>query len=113
MGKLPELFTMWPGNFLKRLKISIDNFPDCLIFIIIQYQNIRSMKNQKTVHLLMAILAICSISAPAQDEAPFEVVAVPELPPGGRYGGGVEGGQAPLGYVEIQGLSAGPFNPEY
>jgi hypothetical protein len=32
--------------------------------------------------------------------------------PGVKDVGGVEGGQAPIGYVEIQGLSAGAFNPK-
>ncbi len=40
-------------------------------------------------------------------------MAVPEPPPGGNYSGGLEGGMAPLGYVEIQGVSASIFNPEY
>jgi hypothetical protein len=64
--------------------------------------------------LVVACLFVLTEGLIAQDaDAPFEVVAVPELPPGEKYGGGVEGGQAPLGYVEIQGLSAGAFNPSY
>lgn len=47
----------------------------------------------------------------AQNNAPFVVTQVPPPNPKGEYGG-VEGGQAPLGFVEIHGLSAGPFNPE-
>jgi hypothetical protein len=69
------------------------------------------MKHLKLTTLLIAILGVHPMAVPAQEEAPFEVIAVPELPPGGKYGGGVEGGQAPLGYVELQGVSAGPFNP--
>jgi len=68
------------------------------------------------IRILFCILSVivwtCSITLRAQtEEAPFDVVAVPELPSDGTYGFGVEGGQAPLGYVEIQGLSAGPLNP--
>ncbi|RPI42819.1 MAG: hypothetical protein EHM46_04750, partial [Bacteroidetes bacterium] len=59
-------------------------------------------------------LWVFSVALLAQEEeAPFDVIAVPELPPDGIYGFGVEGGQAPLGFVEIQGLSAGPLDPGY
>ena len=56
------------------------------------------------------MLGIMSVSALAQDNAPFVVNQVP-LPKAKEYGG-VEGGQAPIGYVEIQGVSAGQFNPK-
>lgn len=43
----------------------------------------------------------------------FNVTPVPAPVPGVKDVGGVEGGQAPLGYVEIQGVGAGPFNPAF
>ena len=60
-----------------------------------------------------AVPAVPATVQPAQnDNAPFVVTAVPPPPTSGRWVGGVEGGQAPLGFVEVHGLSAGPFQPE-
>jgi hypothetical protein len=73
----------------------------------------RKMKILKLAALLITIAVLPYINITAQEEPPFEIVAVPELPPDGKFGGGVEGGQAPLGYVELQGVCAGPFNPVY
>ena len=61
--------------------------------------------------LLCIIACALTGSALAQINVPFVVTQVPPPKPEGEYGG-VEGGQAPLGFVEIHGLSAGPFNPE-
>jgi len=66
----------------------------------------------KKILFLIGILGILAANVSAQEDAPFTVVPVPAPIPGVKDVGGVEGGQAPLGYVEIQGLSAGPFNPK-
>jgi hypothetical protein len=58
------------------------------------------------------IIGALAVTALAQGTAPFVVTPVPAPKPGVRDVGGVEGGQAPLGCVEIQGVSAGPFNPK-
>ncbi len=63
--------------------------------------------------LLLCLMMFYTVVSKCQDEAPFVVVGVPEMPPSGRFGGGLEGGQAPLGYVEIQGVTAGEFNPSF
>ena len=52
-----------------------------------------------------------ALSALAQTNAPFVITEVPAPQPGAPIIEGTEGGQAPLGFVEVQGLSAGPFNP--
>lgn len=61
---------------------------------------------------LIGLMGLIAVKAPAQDNASFTVVSVPAPILGVKDVGGVEGGQAPIGYVEIQGLSAGPFNPK-
>jgi hypothetical protein len=66
----------------------------------------------KPMMFLAGLMGMMAFTATAQDSAHFTVVPVPAPIPGVKDVGGVEGGQAPIGYVEIQGLSAGPFNPE-
>lgn len=70
----------------------------------------------KSLHLLTLVIAYILIfpaASNSQESAPFDVISVPEMPPSGKFGGGLEGGMAPFGYVEIQGVSAGKFNPSY
>jgi hypothetical protein len=67
------------------------------------------IKNWALPLLLAAALPVAVL---AQSNAPFTVTGVPPEPASGHWSGGVEGGQAPLGFVEIHGVSAGPFNPE-
>jgi len=62
---------------------------------------------------LVWLMAVPPLLVARDRETPFAVVSVPEMPPNGKFGGGLEGGQTPLGYVEIQGVSAGAFNPSY
>ena len=68
------------------------------------------MRHSAFVWIIAVALAVGAL---AQDSAPFTVTEVPPLPASGRWTGGVEGGQAPLGFVEIHGLSAGAFRPEF
>ena len=68
------------------------------------------MKNRKALSLL--VLLLLAVGAAQGQNASFEVIPVPAPIPGVKDVGGVEGGQAPLGFVEIQGLSAGPFDPK-
>jgi hypothetical protein len=70
------------------------------------------MKYLNLIIPLVVINAMTAVTSPAQDNAPFTITPVPAPIPGVKDVGGVEGGQAPLGYVEIQGLSAGPFDPK-
>ena len=63
--------------------------------------------------LLWIVAVVFSAGVLAQSDAPFVVTDVPPLPPSGRWTAGVEGGQAPLGWVEIHGVGAGPFNPAF
>lgn len=67
----------------------------------------------KSGSLACFLLISLSCGALGQSQAPFVVTEVPKPEPGAPRVGGTEGGQAPLGFVEIHGVSAGPFNPAW
>lgn len=67
----------------------------------------------KHILFVFVMMGITDVTVMSQNDAPFIITPVPAPIPGVKDVGGVEGGQAPLGYVEIQGLSAGPFNPKF
>lgn len=84
------------------------------------------MKKRSALSISLFLFSACALAQntarpaaqstppPVQNPAgPFTVADLPPFPESGHWTGGLEGGQAPLGFVEIHGVGAGPFRCEF